>query len=73
MGIWMRPSGGIMYYSNERVSKQPSLFKKIYSNDVWSIGGPVEDCGWDDIDLDQNFTDEVMYTEQETQLFNEYV
>lgn len=69
----MGPNGGTMYYSNERVCKQPSHFQKVYSYDAWSTG-PLKDYGWDDINLEETeFQDKVAYTENEAELFKEYV
>lgn len=61
---------GIMLYTNERVTKQPSLFEYIFSTEIWSIPGPSKDTNWDRIDLkNEYFSDNVQYTDEEIERF----
>lgn len=45
----------------------------MYSREIWSISGPAKDVGWDNIDLNpRNYSDDVAYTDEETELFKRY-
>lgn len=76
MGIWISPphNQGIVYYSNERVTKQPNLFEDLYSKDVWSIRGPEKDKYLDNINFNSaDHSEDVAYTDEELKLFERYV
>lgn len=69
LGIWFSPpqSQGILYYSSERVTKQPSLFEDLYSRDIWSIRGPMNDTSW--MNANTVNSDDVTYTNEEKEIF----
>lgn len=75
LGVWYSPpqNQGILHYSSERVTKQPSLFEDLYSKDVWSIRGPLNDTSWYEINLNTGYSDDVTYTKEEKEIFERCV
>lgn len=70
---------GIIYYTSATIARQPNLFNRLYSEEIWSMAGPVNDVdGWQQTEKHWNCdpfigNSAVAYTALEHRVMQSYV